>query len=61
MFPVYCHEHRSRVLLDMSRIERLTNTPDGPVLHWHCWCGARGRLVTGTRSVPHTTGHSAVA
>jgi hypothetical protein len=52
MFRVHCHIHRSDVLLDWSRIEALRTTASGPVLDWHCWCGARGSLVRGVRSVP---------
>ncbi|HLT69577.1 MAG TPA: hypothetical protein VKZ72_05390 [Acidimicrobiales bacterium] len=52
MFEVHCHEHGSSVLLDMSRVEGIWTSPEGPVLDWQCWCGARGRLVAGTRSEP---------
>jgi hypothetical protein len=52
MIDVHCHAHRSRVLLDWSRIESLRNTDDGPVIDWRCWCGARGRLIGGVRSEP---------
>jgi hypothetical protein len=52
MFTVHCHVHRSKVLLDRSRIEALRNTVEGPVLDWRCWCGARGSLIAGARSVP---------
>jgi hypothetical protein len=52
MFVIDCHIHESRVLLDSSRIEGMRNTDEGPVVDWHCWCGARGSLVAGTRSVP---------
>jgi hypothetical protein len=47
MFAIECPRHGRRVLLDESRIEVQTNGPDGPVTHWRCWCGARGRLVRG--------------
>ena len=52
MIAIDCHVHGSRVLLDWSRIEGAHDSPEGPVLDWHCWCGARGRLVAGTRSEP---------
>jgi hypothetical protein len=52
MFKVHCHVHESDVLLDWSRVEAMYNTDDGPVIDWHCWCGARGRLVAGSRSEP---------
>ncbi|HEY8524403.1 MAG TPA: hypothetical protein VIL48_05540 [Acidimicrobiales bacterium] len=58
MFEVYCPAHRSRVLLAASRIESLRNTPDGPILDWRCWCGARGSLVRGVSRV-HRHGPSA--
>jgi hypothetical protein len=52
MFTVHCHVHGARVLLDTSRIEAIHNTPRGPIVDWHCWCGARGHLLPGDRSVP---------
>lgn len=52
MFTVHCHEHDSDVLLDWSRVEGLRHTPQGPVIDWRCWCGARGSLVAGSRSEP---------
>jgi len=51
MFEVFCPAHRSRVLLSSSRIEAIRNTPEGPILDWHCWCGARGSLANGRRPV----------
>ncbi len=52
MFAIDCHIHESRVLLDWSRVEGVHDGPEGPVLDWHCWCGARGRLIGGRRSEP---------
>lgn len=52
MIAIDCHVHGGPVLLDWSRIEGAHDSPDGPVLDWHCWCGARGRLIAGTRSEP---------
>ncbi|HEX6568745.1 MAG TPA: hypothetical protein VF015_06255 [Acidimicrobiales bacterium] len=52
MFEVHCHIHESSVLLDWSRVEAMRHTDEGPVLDWHCWCGARGSLIGGTRSEP---------
>ncbi len=52
MFAIDCHIHESRVLLDWSRVEGVHDSPEGPVLDWHCWCGARGRLIAGVRSEP---------
>lgn len=52
MFAVDCPRHGTRVLLDYSRIEAQTNTADGPVVDWRCWCGARGRLVRGFHTRP---------
>ncbi|HZM29470.1 MAG TPA: hypothetical protein VFB77_03205 [Acidimicrobiales bacterium] len=51
MFTVLCHAHGTRVLLDTSRIEAIHNTEHGPIVSWHCWCGARGHLFPGGRSV----------
>ena len=52
MFRVHCHIHGSAVLLDWSRVEGMYDSDEGPVIDWHCWCGARGRLIAGTRSEP---------
>ena len=52
MIAIDCHVHGSRVLLDWSRIEGTHDSPEGPVLDWQCWCGARGRLIAGARSEP---------
>ena len=52
MIAIDCHGHGGRVLLDWSRIEGTHDSAEGPVLDWHCWCGARGRLIAGTRSEP---------
>jgi hypothetical protein len=43
MFVIHCDAHGSRVLLWPANIERIENGPAGPVLHWRCFCGARGR------------------
>jgi hypothetical protein len=52
MFQVYCHIHESPVLLGWSRVESMRNSDEGPVIDWHCWCGARGSLIAGVRSEP---------
>jgi hypothetical protein len=52
MFTVHCHVHGSTVLLDASRIEAIHDTARGPAVDWTCWCGARGHLLPGCRSVP---------
>lgn len=52
MFKVHCHVHESAVLLDWSRVERMYDGDEGPVVDWHCYCGARGRLIAGMRSEP---------
>jgi hypothetical protein len=52
MIAIDCHVHGTRVLLDWSRIEGSHDSPEGPVLDWHCYCGARGRLIAGARSEP---------
>jgi len=44
MFSVHCPRHGRRVLLDTAFIDRIVNTTDGALVHWHCWCGARGVL-----------------
>ena len=54
MFQVHCHVHESAVLLDWSHVEAVHDSAEGPVLDWRCWCGARGRLIAGTRSEPRT-------
>ena len=56
MFDVYCPGHRANVLLDASRIEAIHNTATGPVVAWHCWCGARGALRAGAAAVPRRRG-----
>jgi hypothetical protein len=50
MFDIYCHHHGSRVLVGPRAIDALVNTPDGVVLHWHCYCGARGSTRFGRRA-----------
>lgn len=55
MFAIHCHIHESRVLLDSSRIEGMRQSAEGPVLDWRCWCGARGSLIAGQRSVARPT------
>lgn len=52
MFAIDCYAHQSRVLLDWSCVEGVHDSPDGTVIEWRCWCGARGRLVAGLRSEP---------
>ena len=52
MIAIDCHVHGTRVLLDWSRIEGSHDSPEGPVLDWHCYCGARGHLIAGARSEP---------
>ena len=49
MFAVYCPLHRHRVLLGHGAIQSVTNTPDGVVLRWECYCGAVGTMRTGRR------------
>lgn len=44
MFEVFCPEHGTRVLLTITRIEKLWNTPAGIIVDWRCWCGTAGRL-----------------
>jgi hypothetical protein len=51
MFDIYCPRHRSRVLLTASAVEGLDNTGDGVVVHWRCYCGARGEQRFARRPV----------
>lgn len=48
MFLIDCPRHQRRVLVGARAIEALVNSPDGPVLHWRCPCGARGTHATAT-------------
>ncbi|HKX70820.1 MAG TPA: hypothetical protein VJM75_06310 [Acidimicrobiales bacterium] len=57
MFSIHCPHHRTRVLLGPRAIESLDNTADGVILHWRCYCGARGaqrygREPAGARRIP---------
>ncbi len=52
MIAVDCHVHETRVLLDWSRVEAMRDSPEGPVVDWNCWCGARGSLIAGKYSRP---------
>jgi hypothetical protein len=47
MFTVHCPQHGREVLLSERRIESLRNTRQGIKLHWVCWCGHRGSMLTG--------------
>jgi hypothetical protein len=47
MFTVHCPQHGREVLLSERRIESLRNTRQGIELHWVCWCGHRGSMLTG--------------
>ena len=49
MFSVHCPQHGSEVLLTERRIESLRNTQSGIEVHWVCYCGHRGSLLTGRR------------
>jgi hypothetical protein len=49
MFDIYCPTHRSRMLLGPDHIEALTNTHDGPIIEWRCFCGTRGTHSFGRR------------
>jgi hypothetical protein len=51
MFDIHCPRHRSRVLLTTSAVEGLVNTGDGVVVHWRCYCGARGERRFSRRPV----------
>jgi hypothetical protein len=59
MFDIHCPRHRSRVLLTSRAVEGLVNTHDGVVVHWRCYCGARGEQRFARRSTPgHRAGPS---
>lgn len=47
MFQVYCPAHRAHVLLSERRILVLVPTAEGLMMDWRCWCGHRGRSLTG--------------
>lgn len=49
MFAVDCPTCQTRVLLGPDHIVAITNTPDGPLLSWSCWCGTTGELAAVTR------------
>ena len=40
MFDSTCTECRTRYLIFPSQVTLLTNTDDGVVLDYVCWCGA---------------------
>lgn len=48
MFVFHCPRHRADVLIWPSAIDAIDNTADGVDAHFHCTCGARGVLRTGT-------------
>jgi hypothetical protein len=47
MFAVHCPRHNARVLIWTSMVDRVVNTSEGIVVHYHCTCGHRGLWVTG--------------
>ncbi len=49
MFAVHCPRHGRRVLLGYEDVVAVTNTADGPVVDWRCFCGERGRLSSRPR------------
>ncbi len=46
MFTVHCPRHGREVLLSERRVESVRSTTSGVELHWVCWCGHRGSMLT---------------
>ncbi len=47
MFDIYCPQHGTRVLLDLTSIESIVITTAGLDVHYQCHCGYRGVWATG--------------
>lgn len=47
MFDIYCPQHGTRVLLDLTSIESMVDTDTGLDVHFRCHCGYRGVWKTG--------------
>lgn len=47
MFDVYCPQHGSRVLLDLTSIDSIVHTTLGLDVHYRCYCGHEGVWTTG--------------
>jgi hypothetical protein len=50
MFDIYCPQHGSRVLLDVTALESIDDTDAGLAVHYHCTCGYEGVWVTGHKA-----------
>jgi hypothetical protein len=50
MLDVHCPRHRSRVLLTAGAVDGVVNTGEAIVVHWRCYCGARGEQRFARRS-----------
>jgi hypothetical protein len=48
MFTFQCPRHGAEVLIWSSDIDDIVNTSEGIDVHFHCGCGFRGVLRTGT-------------
>ena len=49
MFAHHCTACDKRLLIFPSQVRALTNTADGIVVEFTCWCGAEQTWVTGRR------------
>jgi hypothetical protein len=59
MFDHQCTACAKRQLIFPSMVTAMTNTDNGIVVAFTCWCGAEQALVTGNKSV--TTSKVALA
>ncbi len=50
MFDVYCPQHGTRVLLDLTSIESIVSTNRGLNVHYRCHCGYEGVWTTGHKA-----------
>ncbi|GAW50257.1 uncharacterized protein PD653_0374 [Nocardioides sp. PD653] len=52
MFDHYCTACAKRQLIFSSQVSSLTNTDQGIVVAFTCWCGADQTMVTGRAATP---------
>jgi hypothetical protein len=45
MFAVFCERHGTTVLLGSADVVAVMNVPDGPLMHWECFCGHTGTFI----------------
>jgi hypothetical protein len=50
MFDHHCTSCDKRQLIFPSQVASLTNTADGIVVRFSCWCGAEQTMTTGRSS-----------